>query len=92
VVSSDFAILYTNGIVFFQTVLPNLKILKVAYNNITKLEQDFKGLPVLCQANLTNNQISTISSELVTNTRCKNHNVPGKLEIHLDGMSLIGKI
>ncbi|KAH8375183.1 hypothetical protein KR200_000790 [Drosophila serrata] len=66
------------------TLLPNLKILKVAYNNITKLEQDFKGLPVLCQANLTNNQISTISSELVTNTRCKNHNVPGKLEIHLD--------
>ncbi|XP_016956021.1 leucine-rich repeat-containing G-protein coupled receptor 6 [Drosophila biarmipes] len=66
------------------TVLPSLKILKVAYNNITKLEQDFKGLPVLCQANLTNNQISTISSELVTNTRCKNHNVPGKLEIHLD--------
>jgi len=73
-------------------VLPNLKILKVAYNNITKLEQDFKGLPVLCQANLTNNQISTISSELVTNTRCKNHNVPGKLEIHLDGMSLVGYI
>ncbi|KAH8363562.1 hypothetical protein KR084_011640 [Drosophila pseudotakahashii] len=66
------------------TLLPSLKILKVAYNNITKLEQDFKGLPVLCQANLTNNQISTISSELVTNTRCKNHNVPGKLEIHLD--------
>ncbi|XP_043646766.1 insulin-like growth factor-binding protein complex acid labile subunit [Drosophila teissieri] len=66
------------------TLLPSLKILKVAYNNITKLEQDFKGLPVLCQANLTNNQISAISSELVTNTRCKNHNVPGKLEIHLD--------
>ncbi|XP_017039601.1 insulin-like growth factor-binding protein complex acid labile subunit [Drosophila ficusphila] len=66
------------------TLLPSLKILKVAYNNITKLDQEFKGLPVLCQANLTNNQISTISSELVTNTRCKNHKVPGKLEIHLD--------
>ncbi|BFF97785.1 leucine-rich repeat-containing G-protein coupled receptor 6 [Drosophila madeirensis] len=66
------------------TMLPNLKILKLAFNNITKLERDFNGLPVLCQANLTNNQITTISSELVTNTRCKNHNVPGKLEIHLD--------
>ncbi|KAM8709132.1 hypothetical protein ACLKA7_016013 [Drosophila subpalustris] len=66
------------------TLLPNLKILKVAYNNISKLEHDFYGLPVLCQVNLTNNQITTISGELVTNTRCKNHNVPGKLEIHLD--------
>ncbi|KAH8398780.1 hypothetical protein KR222_003528 [Zaprionus bogoriensis] len=66
------------------TTLPNLKILKVAYNNITKLERDFFGLPVLCQVNLTNNHITTISSELVTNTRCKNHNVPGKLEIYLD--------
>lgn len=66
------------------TILPNLKILSVAFNNITKLEQDFKGLPVLCQANLTNNQISSISSDLVTNTRCRNHNVPGKLEINLD--------
>ncbi|KAH8378589.1 hypothetical protein KR009_000075 [Drosophila setifemur] len=66
------------------TLLPNLKILNVAFNNITKLDQDFKGMPVLCQANLTNNQISAISSELVTNTRCRNHNVPGKLEINLD--------
>ncbi|XP_017066753.1 insulin-like growth factor-binding protein complex acid labile subunit [Drosophila eugracilis] len=66
------------------TLLPSLKILKLAYNNITKLEEDFKGMPVLCQANLTNNHISTLSSKLVTNTRCKNHNVPGKLEIHLD--------
>lgn len=70
---------------FSQTMLPNLKVLKVAYNNITKLERDFYGLPVLCQVNLTSNHITTISSELVTNTRCKNHNVPGKLEIHLDG-------
>ncbi|XP_034106062.1 LOW QUALITY PROTEIN: insulin-like growth factor-binding protein complex acid labile subunit [Drosophila albomicans] len=66
------------------TMLPNLKILKVAYNNISKLEHDFFGLPVLCQVNLTNNQISSISGELVTKTRCRNHNVAGKLEIHLD--------
>ncbi|EDV97032.1 leucine-rich repeat and death domain-containing protein 1 [Drosophila grimshawi] len=66
------------------TLLPNLRVLKVAYNNISKLERDFYGLPVLCQVNLTNNQITTISSELVTNTRCRTHNVPGKLEINLD--------
>ncbi|XP_054733180.1 leucine-rich repeat protein SHOC-2 [Anastrepha obliqua] len=67
-----------------RTFLPNLKILKAAYNNITRLEKDFHGLPVLCQANLTSNQISSISSELVSQTRCMNHNVPGKLELYLD--------
>ncbi|XP_067613322.1 leucine-rich repeats and immunoglobulin-like domains protein 3 [Eurosta solidaginis] len=67
-----------------RTFLPNLKILKAAYNNITRLEKDFHGLPVLCQANLTSNQISSISSELVLHTRCMNHNVPGKLELYLD--------
>ncbi|EDW73151.1 uncharacterized protein Dwil_GK17391 [Drosophila willistoni] len=66
------------------TILPSLRILKVAFNNITKLERDFHGLPVLCQVNLTNNQIMSISSELVSNTRCKNHNVAGKLEMYLD--------
>lgn len=67
-----------------RTFLPNLKILKAGYNNITRLEKDFHGLPVLCQANLTSNQISSISSELVSQTRCMNHNVPGKLELYLD--------
>uniref|UniRef100_A0A0A1XBP7 Leucine-rich repeats and immunoglobulin-like domains protein 1 n=1 Tax=Zeugodacus cucurbitae TaxID=28588 RepID=A0A0A1XBP7_ZEUCU len=67
-----------------RTFLPNLKILKAAYNNITRLEKDFHGLPVLCQANLTSNQISSISSDLVSQTRCMNHNVPGKLELYLD--------
>ncbi|XP_049313390.1 probable serine/threonine-protein kinase DDB_G0278509 [Bactrocera dorsalis] len=67
-----------------RTFLPNLKILKAAYNNITRLEKDFHGLPVLCQANLTSNQISSISSELVSQTRCMTHNVPGKLELYLN--------
>uniref|UniRef100_A0A1I8PFR5 LRRCT domain-containing protein n=1 Tax=Stomoxys calcitrans TaxID=35570 RepID=A0A1I8PFR5_STOCA len=66
------------------TVLPSLKILKVDFNNLTVLDKDFHGLPVLCQANLTHNQITSISRELVAKTNCANHNVPGKLELHLE--------
>lgn len=68
-----------------QTVLPSLKILKVDYNNLTILDKDFHGLPVLCQAHLRNNQIISISHELVAKTNCMNHNVPGKLELYLEG-------
>ncbi|CAD7003956.1 unnamed protein product [Ceratitis capitata] len=67
-----------------RTFLPNLSILNAAHNNITRLEKDFHGLPVLCNANLTSNQISSISSDLVSQTRCKNHNVPNKLALYLD--------
>ncbi|KAL9910877.1 leucine-rich repeat-containing larval translucida isoform 1-T1 [Glossina fuscipes fuscipes] len=66
------------------TVLPSLKILKVDYNNLTILDKDFHGLPVLCQANLTSNNIQHISRDLVAKTRCINHNVPGKLELFLE--------
>ncbi|XP_005190805.2 leucine-rich repeats and immunoglobulin-like domains protein 1 [Musca domestica] len=66
------------------TVLPSLKILKVDFNNLTVLDKDFHGLPVLCQANLTHNQIVSISRELVAKTSCVNHNVPGRLELYLE--------
>ncbi|XP_061392233.1 leucine-rich repeats and immunoglobulin-like domains protein 1 [Musca vetustissima] len=66
------------------TVLPSLKILKVDFNNLTILDKDFHGLPVLCQANLTHNQIISISRELVAKTSCVNHNVPGRLELYLE--------
>ncbi|XP_037936464.1 podocan-like [Teleopsis dalmanni] len=66
------------------TRLPNLKILKAPFNNLTKLERDFHGLPVLCQVNVTNNQIATISAELVKQSRCLSHNVLNDLEIHLE--------
>lgn len=72
---------------FLQTVLPSLKILKVDFNNLTVLDKDFHGLPVLCQANLTHNQIVSISRELVAKTSCVNHNVPGRLELYLEGKS-----
>lgn len=66
------------------TVLPSLKIIRVAYNNLTKLEKDFHGLPVLCHANLMHNQITSVSADLVSKTKCSNHGVPGKLEIWLE--------
>lgn len=75
---------------FLQTVLPSLKILKVDFNNLTVLDKDFHGLPVLCQANLTHNQIVSISRELVAKTSCVNHNVPGRLELYLEGKSTTG--
>uniref|UniRef100_A0A1A9WD08 Uncharacterized protein n=1 Tax=Glossina brevipalpis TaxID=37001 RepID=A0A1A9WD08_9MUSC len=68
----------------YLTVLPSLKILKVDYNHLTVLDKDFHGLPVLCQANLTSNNVERISRDLVAKTRCMNHNVPGKLELFLE--------
>ncbi|XP_055911871.1 protein artichoke [Eupeodes corollae] len=66
------------------TVLPSLKTIRVEYNNLTKLEKDFHGLPVLCHANLMHNQITSVSAELVSKTKCSNHGVPGRLEIWLE--------
>lgn len=47
--------------------------------------KDFHGLPVLCAADLSQNNIASMSIDLVSNTRCSNHGVVGKLEIILQG-------
>ncbi|KAL1501331.1 hypothetical protein ABEB36_006672 [Hypothenemus hampei] len=54
-----------------KTYLPRLSELKASHNQLTVLERDFHGLPVLCYANLSNNQIVALGRELVTKTRCK---------------------
>lgn len=71
----------------FQSFLPKLIDLNVAYNNLTKLDKDFYGLPVLCLVDLSHNQISYISPDLVTNTRCITHStgVVSILNIKIDG-------
>lgn len=38
------------------------------------MEKDFHGLPVLCEADLSNNQIIALGRDLVTKTRCKIEN------------------
>lgn len=69
--------------------MPRLKKLNASFNQLTSLERDFHGLPVLCLADLSNNMISTISPDLVANTRCINHGVANKLEIFLKGKSFL---
>lgn len=69
----------------FQTFLPSLEELLVHHNNITALDKDFHGLPSLCQADLSYNQIQTISEGLVSKTRCKINGVPSILKIYLQG-------
>lgn len=71
-----------------QTFLPKLEKLYCSYNNLTKLERDFHGLPTLCFADLSNNHITYISPELVTKTRCNSHGVINKLEILLQGKTV----
>lgn len=66
--------------------MPRLEKLDASFNNLTKLERDFHGFPVLCFADLSGNRISAISPELVAKTRCNNHGVLNKLEILLQGM------
>lgn len=68
----------------FQTRLPNLKTLRATNNNLTSLGKDFHNMPTLCQAHLSNNQITTVSYELVAKTQCKNLGVDGKLEVWLE--------
>lgn len=70
----------------FQTFLPKLEKLYSSYNNLSKLERDFHGLPALCFADLSNNHITHISPELVAKTRCNSHGVINKLEILLQGL------
>ncbi|XP_076263353.1 leucine-rich repeat-containing larval translucida [Rhynchophorus ferrugineus] len=54
-----------------KTYLPRLQELKATHNYLTILEYDFHGLPVLCNADLSSNQIIALGRELVTKTRCK---------------------
>lgn len=51
--------------------------------------KDFHGLPVLCAADLSHNNIASMTIDLVSNTRCSNHGVVGKLEIILQGLKLL---
>ncbi|XP_018580298.1 insulin-like growth factor-binding protein complex acid labile subunit isoform X2 [Anoplophora glabripennis] len=54
-----------------KTFLPRLSELKASHNYLTILERDFHGLPVLCHADLSNNQIVALGRDLVAKTRCK---------------------
>ncbi|KAJ8927916.1 hypothetical protein NQ314_019546 [Rhamnusium bicolor] len=54
-----------------KTFLPRLSELRASFNYLTILERDFHGLPVLCHADLSNNQIVALGRDLVTKTRCK---------------------
>lgn len=81
-------------LLYFQTYLPKLSVLKASHNYLTILERDFHGLPVLCSADLSNNQIVALGRELVSRTRCKIENglhegAWDTLKIYLEGMSSI---
>ncbi|CAH2005535.1 unnamed protein product [Acanthoscelides obtectus] len=54
-----------------KTFLPRLSELKATHNFLSILERDFHGLPVLCHADLSNNQILALGRDLVAKTRCK---------------------
>ncbi|KAL7048180.1 hypothetical protein ACKWTF_003258 [Chironomus riparius] len=66
-----------------QAYLPTLQLLNASHNLMTTTGKDFHGLPVLCTADLSNNEIASMGVELVSNTRCSNHGVVAKLEILL---------
>ncbi|CAG9862799.1 unnamed protein product [Phyllotreta striolata] len=53
-----------------KTYLPRLSELKASHNLLTILDKDFHGLPVLCYADLSNNQIVALGRDLVAKTRC----------------------
>lgn len=58
-----------------RTFLPALEELIAHHNNLKYLDRDFHGLPVLCWADLSNNQIERISKDLVSKTHCKLHSI-----------------
>jgi hypothetical protein len=60
-------------------------MLNVSYNLLVTTGNDFNGLPVLCNADLTRNNIASMTVDLVSKTRCSKHGVVGKLEILLHG-------
>ncbi|XP_044732010.1 leucine-rich repeat protein SHOC-2 [Chrysoperla carnea] len=67
-----------------KTFLPSLERLFVNHNMLTELQHDFFGLPILCFADLSYNNIRTISRELVAHTRCNIHGSPGILGLNLE--------
>ncbi|RZF40838.1 hypothetical protein LSTR_LSTR003348 [Laodelphax striatellus] len=72
-----------------KTFLPSLEDLKASHNLLTVLERDFQGLPVLCWADLSYNQIYNISVELVEKTQCRFHGVNGTLRIYMSGNPVV---
>lgn len=67
-----------------ETWLPSLEELNASHNRLVVLsEHDFRGLPVLCWADMSANWIRSLNTELVANTRCTVHGVPDVLRIYL---------
>ncbi|XP_057329045.1 chondroadherin-like protein [Microplitis mediator] len=64
--------------------LPALEELIASHNRLVTLsDRDFRGFPILCSADLTMNEIRSLTAELVANTRCTVHGVPDILRIYL---------
>ncbi|XP_049833160.1 leucine-rich repeat and death domain-containing protein 1 [Schistocerca gregaria] len=72
-----------------KTVLPALEFLYVSNNLLTALEKDFHGLPVLCWADLSHNQIQTVGQDLIAHTRCRRFGVYDTLRIYVDGNPIV---
>ncbi|KAK5642667.1 hypothetical protein RI129_008834 [Pyrocoelia pectoralis] len=72
-----------------KTVLPSLNELIASHNKIKILNHDFHGLPVLCWADLSNNQIVALGRDLVRNTRCKEQYTWGTLKILLQNNPIL---
>nr|CAD7260996.1 unnamed protein product [Timema shepardi] len=68
-----------------KTFLPSLEGLIASNNLLTLLDRDFHGLPVLCWADLSNNQITVVGRELASKTRCRIRGIVGTLRIYLQG-------
>ncbi|XP_049884639.1 leucine-rich repeat-containing G-protein coupled receptor 4 [Pectinophora gossypiella] len=66
-----------------KTFLPSLEELIAHHNNITALDKDFHGLPSLCLADLSYNQIQSMNYDLVAKSRCTINGIPSILKIYL---------
>ncbi|XP_067008464.1 insulin-like growth factor-binding protein complex acid labile subunit [Anabrus simplex] len=66
-----------------KTFLPSLEGLFASNNLLTSLERDFHGLPILCWADISHNQIQYIGRDLVAKTRCRVRGVMATLRIYL---------
>ncbi|XP_048510851.1 insulin-like growth factor-binding protein complex acid labile subunit isoform X2 [Athalia rosae] len=67
-----------------ETWLPSLEELNASHNRLVVLsENDFRGLPILCWADMSANRIRSLATDLVANTRCTVHGVPDVLRIYL---------